>query len=71
MGMGNTNIKENIEESVNSEIENIKEIIYKIANRHAEVYVSVTLALEDEDPTKEVTKNQFIENFSERIKELL
>jgi len=57
------NLIKDIETNIPRFVGGIKSDIYQLAENQAEIYVSTILGLEDEDGTKQIIKNQYIDEF--------
>lgn len=67
--MEQTDIEKDVNNAIKSNIAMNRDNIYSDAENAAEVYVSSTLGLEDDDCKKEEIKRLYIDVYTEMIKE--
>lgn len=68
---GNEHMMGSIDVAITQSRNIMRNIARNRAEEYAEEYVSVSLGLEDSNPTKQLIKNQYIEIYVERIAEAI
>ena len=69
--MENTHLQDDVRQKVRGCIDIIRLSVVELAERHAEVYVSSTLGLSDDEDRKKFIKDTYIEEFTNQAKKTI